>query len=430
MPHYPSLHRGKELSYIWDAEKGSIGQNLVDSSPYFVFKDSEPSQFGSQKYSKLQDFFDDDIDLPYIKSVSRRRQSSIATIVTDVPHKLKPNQDFSISGMGGTGYNGIFNVFSVISPTEFTYFNFWGDESLTSDTGGLVTYSIYRNNQNGIGIDFARINYEVGNSLGTVSTVGGDIYFSKPFPVGSSFNGWTFSPDINYSHYIKDSDPSIRLIADEIFFDGIGRIEYFYINRQQTVDSIFFSRNKRHDRRNQKTSYNLHVRFSFTGRIRYRNLNPLVLPILMPQAIDQTVTFNIQAFRGEPTLQGVLLPVDYNFFNVYGLENLSNYIDICPIKTLNKINQTICTDFYRNFDGSNNIVVDGIPFGGFYSTNYPNEIGDFLFDCYNSVLNMDLNCHWKTLVLPYFVKFCDAERQFRYDRLLGRSVGSPVPFLH
>lgn len=81
------------------------------------------------------------------------------------------------------------------------------------------------------------------------------------------------------------------------------------------------------------------------------------------------------------------------------------------------MDQNVCVNFTRNFTGSNTLVEDFPPFSGWYSPNYPDEIGDFLLGCYNSVLNMNLDCHWKSVVLPYFVSFCDPERQFRYSRL-------------
>lgn len=408
MSNYPFLHRGKELSYIWDANKNPIGQNTIDSSPYFVVKDTSPSQFGSQKYSKLQDFFDDSIDIPYIKTVSRRRQSFVATIVTTVPHNLKVGQAITISGLGGTGYNGTQNVFSVISPTEFTYQNFFGDETTTSDNNGLISYSLYNffintDYYNGTGIDYAQINYEVNNYTGLVGFP--SLYSSSPFPAGYPFVGWTFSGD----HYFKNSNPSIKIPrAEEIFFEGIGTTSYYYINKTRFGDSNGI--NTRADRRNKRASYNLHVRYFFRGRIRF--LPP------PPAAGEKIFSFQISGFRGEPTQQFALPPITgYNFFSVYELINKSDYIDICPIKTLHNMDQNVCVNFSRNFTGSNTLVEDFPPFGGWYPPDYPDEVGDFFLGCYNSILNMNLDCHWKSVVLPYFVSFCDPERQFRYSRL-------------
>jgi hypothetical protein len=72
------------------------------------------------------------------ETVSRARNTNVATLITSTPHTLSEGDVVEIEGVGGTGYNGIFVVTVINSSTSFSYANNGSDESTEADTGGTV----------------------------------------------------------------------------------------------------------------------------------------------------------------------------------------------------------------------------------------------------------------------------------------------------
>jgi hypothetical protein len=72
------------------------------------------------------------------ETVSRARNTNVATIITSTNHGLSEGDVVEIEGVGGTGYNGIFVVTTINSSTSFSYANTGDNESTEADTGGTV----------------------------------------------------------------------------------------------------------------------------------------------------------------------------------------------------------------------------------------------------------------------------------------------------
>jgi len=77
---------------------------------------------------------------PTSASTQRERNgSNVAEVTTAAAHKLLTNDQVSLTGFGGTGYNLANVIVTVVDATHFTYPCTGSAEATTSDTGGTIT---------------------------------------------------------------------------------------------------------------------------------------------------------------------------------------------------------------------------------------------------------------------------------------------------
>lgn len=145
-----------------------------------------------------------------VATITRARASNVATIGTATPHGMGTGTPFSISGLGGTGYNGTYAVASVPDSTHFTYANTGSDELETADTGGTVAYG-----------------------------GGGAYHFDTCYAQGRALSTWDIA-----GWYIRGAHGSkLTVCSMDSYTGGAASLAHFEDMEQFTVDGFEFESN-------------------------------------------------------------------------------------------------------------------------------------------------------------------------------------------